>query len=95
MSKRPAPLAGLPPTPSLKGRGRGLGAILAPYGPPASQGDGRSVLRPYDLACTYSCRGGETGSRQRVISTVAAARILPLIGASGLRSRTRTAATGV
>ena len=36
-----------------------------PYGPPARRGDGRSVLRPYGLACTYSSQvmvvGGDWG----------------------------------
>ena len=27
-----------------------------PYGPPASQGDGRSMLNPYGLPRTYPCQ---------------------------------------
>ena len=30
-----------------------VGATRPPYGPPASQGDGRSTLRPYGLDRTY------------------------------------------
>ena len=35
----------------------------APYDPPASQGDGRSVLCPYGLAFTYPSQGASSGAR--------------------------------
>ena len=37
--------------------------LRAPYGPPASQGDGRSVLCPYGLAFTYPSQGTSSSAR--------------------------------
>ena len=47
----------------MEGRGldcgfRGNDGGRPPYGPPAARGDGRSVLRPYGLACTYTSQEG-------------------------------------
>ena len=66
---RPPGLTPRPPLPHAERGGYGGGGQKAgggdwpPYGPPAAQGDGRSMLRPYGLARTYLCQGMVRGDR--------------------------------
>ena len=57
-----------------------------PYGPPASQGDGRSMLRPYGLARIYPCQApqgeGLFPARHRHAPTVPLPGILELVFAA-------------